>query len=78
MHEITAEQRERFLEFRAVYEFEKAKLVDQGAAGHVLASRPWEAAMKAVPLEPAELKIYKIMVAMHSVNGGELFGNEDA
>ena len=49
----------------------------QGAAGHVVASGPWDAATEAVPLERWELQFYKQLVAMHSVNGGELFGNHE-
>lgn len=75
MHEITDEQREKFRRFRAVYEAELERLRGEGASGLEVASGSWRAAMAAVPLEPWEEKIYKIMVAMHSVNGGELFGN---
>jgi len=77
MREISPERRAKFLRFREVYEFHRAKLIEQGAAGHVVASRPWDAALAEVPLTPEELKRYKMLVALHSVNGGELFGNEE-
>jgi hypothetical protein len=69
--------RERFIRFREVYEFTRERLVAEGAAGHVIASRPWDAALAAEPLESWELKLYKQLVAMHAVNGGELFGNPE-
>lgn len=77
MNEITSEQRERFLGFRAAYLAEWERLVAEGASGSVVASGTWDAAMRAVPLEPEELKLYKIHVAMNAANGGELFGNPD-
>jgi len=43
----------------------------------VIAKRVWEEAAAAVPLEPDELLLYKKLVAMHSVNGGELFPETD-
>jgi hypothetical protein len=51
--------------------------VDDGAAGHVVASRPWDEAIAEVPVASGELKLYKLLVALHAVNGGELFRNED-
>ena len=75
MQPITPELRARFLRFREAYEHARAKLTEEGAAGHVVASRPWEVALAEVPLTPEELKRYKMLVALHSVNGGELFGN---
>ena len=75
MQKITPELRDRFLRFREVYESTRDRLIAEGASGHIVASRPWDAAVKAVPLEPWELKLYKQLVAMNAVNGGELFGN---
>ena len=77
MRQISLELRTKFLKFREVYEFARSRLVDEGAAGHVVASRPWDQALAEVPLTAEELKLYKLLVALHSVNGGELFGNED-
>ena len=77
MLELTPELRERFLRFRDAYEHTKAKLEADDASGYVIAGGTWEAALKEVPLTPDELKLYRKLVAMHSVNGGELFGIDD-
>jgi hypothetical protein len=74
--DLTPELRDKFLRFREVYEFTQAKLEESGASGAVISQKVWEAAQEAVPLMPDELRQYKLLVAMHSVNGGELFGND--
>jgi hypothetical protein len=77
MDTLTIGLREKFLRFRQAYETARERIEAAGAAGHIIASLPWEEALKEVPLHPAELRLYKQLVAMHSVNGGELFGNDD-
>ncbi|MEO7673518.1 MAG: hypothetical protein ABIU09_05510 [Pyrinomonadaceae bacterium] len=77
MNVITPELRNKFLRFHEVYEIAKAMLRDEGASGSVIASRVWEVAKKDVTLTADELRIYKLHVALQSVNGGELFGDED-
>jgi hypothetical protein len=76
--DLTPELRDKFLKFHDVYESTRAKLEESGASGAVIAQAVWDAAQQAVPLTPAELRRYKLLVAMHSVNGGELFGNDPA
>ena len=39
----------------------------------MIASQTYAAANREVPLTPAELRLYKMHVAVHNVNGGELF-----
>ena len=63
----------KFLRFREVYEYTKEKLQSEGASGSVIAGKVWEAAQMEVPLTADELRIYKMHVALQSVNGGELF-----
>jgi hypothetical protein len=43
----------------------------------VVANEVWRAAEREVPLTPDELRLYKKLVALRSVNGGDLFGNEN-
>lgn len=74
MDELTPALRQKFLWFREEYEFEHARLVAADVKGTLLAKGPWAVAQEKVPLEPDEMKLYKRLVAMHSVNGGELFG----
>jgi hypothetical protein len=71
--ELTPELRAKFLRFHEEYEFEHARLVATEVKGFRLAQGPWTAAQREVPLQPDELKLYKKLVALHSVNGGELF-----
>lgn len=73
MDELTPELRERFLQFRSVYQFHYGRLEASGAQGAVIAQDSWTLSLAEVRLEPDELKLYKKLVAMHSVNGGELF-----
>ena len=79
MDEITPELRGKFLHFHEVYEFTREKLQEEGASGFVVAAKVWEAAQREIPLTADELKIYKMHVALQSVNGGELFaiGNSE-
>ena len=73
MVKITPELRMKFLKFHEIYGFTKEKLQSEGASGSVVAEKVWEAAQKEVPLTANELRIYKMHVALQSVNGGELF-----
>ena len=73
MDSITPELRGKFLRFREVYEFTLEKLQLEGASGSVVAVKVWEAALREVPLTAEELRLYKMHVALQSVNGGELF-----
>lgn len=73
---LTPELRKRFLAFREVYLAAEARMSGDDVQGAVIARRTWEEALAAVPLDREELILYKKLVAMHSVNGGELFGNE--
>lgn len=73
MDELTPALRAKFLKFREVYEFEHARLVAAEVKGWRLAQGPWKAARSVVPLTLEEDRLYKKLVAMHSVNGGELF-----
>lgn len=70
---MTPGLRERFLRFREVYEARRLELLDGQASGRLVATEPYRAAQDAVPLSMEELHLYKKLVAMHSVNGGELF-----
>ena len=77
MERITPELREKFIRFHEVYEITRARLKEEGAGGSVIAERVWTAALEAVPLTPDELHIYKLHIALQSVNGGRLFAIED-
>jgi hypothetical protein len=76
MATLTPELREKFFEFLAVYEFTKFKLESEGHSGGYIANEVWRAAQAAVPLAPDELKLYKKLVALHSVNGGDIFADD--
>jgi hypothetical protein len=71
--DLTPELREKFLRFHQAYEFARVKLEASGASGHTIARTVWEEALREEFLSLDELKLYKKLVAMHSVNGGELF-----
>lgn len=73
MDELTPALRERFLRFHVVYEYHREQLEASGASGQVIAREVWELALHDEFLSLDELKLYKKLVAMHSVNGGELF-----
>ena len=77
MDRITPKLQKKFIRFHEVYELTQARLKDEGASGAVIAERVWKAALEAVPLTPDELRIYKIHIALQSVNGGRLFAIED-
>ena len=51
-------------------------MVAEGTQGLVIAKRVWSIALNEVPLTAEELYLYKRMVAIHSVNGGELFSDD--
>ena len=73
---LSPELRRKFLRFREVYEFTFARLQDEGASGSLIANQTYAAALREVPLTATELRLYKMHVALHSVNGGELFSIE--
>jgi hypothetical protein len=75
-HKVSPELRARFLAFREVYLATEQRLIEEEAQAAVIARAVWREAQTAVPLTPEELKIYKFLTAMHSVNGGEIFDNE--
>ncbi|MEP6945879.1 MAG: hypothetical protein ABJA02_08185 [Acidobacteriota bacterium] len=75
-HVVSPELRTRFLRFREVYVATEERLTEEDAQAAVIARTVWIEAMAAVPLTRDELKVYKFLTAMHSVNGGELFGND--
>jgi len=77
MNNIEPTLREKFLQFREVYEASRIRLEDSGASGSVVAQEVWIEAMTAVPLTNDKLRLYKMHVAMQSVNGGELFAVPD-
>ena len=68
--------RDKFLKFHDVYEQNRERLDDEGVSGAVLSSQVWELSLRVVPLSSDELLLYKKLVAMHSVNGGELFASD--
>jgi hypothetical protein len=74
MDKLDVGLREKFKKFHDAYEWAHARLTATGASEAVIAYEVWEEAQRSVHLSPAELRLYKQLVAMHSVNGGELFG----
>ena len=77
-HSVSPELRAKLLAFREVYLETELRLTQEEAQAAVIARAVWSEAQSAVPLTPAELKLYKFLIAMHSVNGGELFGNDQS
>lgn len=77
MQILTSDLRVKFLAFREAYEHELARLLEREVKGTALAKLPYQQAQLEVPLTPSELHLYKKLVALHSVNGGELFGIGD-
>ena len=77
MEKITPQLRERFLRFCGAYEAERERLEAEGVSGKVVAARVWQAALREVPLDARELHLYKLATALHSVNGGELFADDN-
>ena len=73
MNVLTNSLREKFLRFHDVYEQNRERLLAEGVSGAVLSSAVWEDSLREVPLAAKELLLYKKLIAMHSVNGGELF-----
>ena len=51
-------------------------MIDDGVQGALIAKRVWEIAQAELSLTPDELHLYKSMVAIHSVNGGLLFSDD--
>jgi hypothetical protein len=72
---MTPYRRERFLKFHAIYTEAKTRLEESDATGntHELA---WREAQKKEPLLESEIPFYKKLIALHSVNGGQLFSAE--
>ena len=77
MDNLTNPLKEKFLLFHDIYEQTREHLLSKGVSGAVLASEVWEISLRELPLAPEELRLYKQLIAMHSVNGGELFGDQD-
>ena len=75
-HRVSPELRVKYLAFREVNIAAEQRLTEEDAQAAVIARTVWLEAQSAVPLTPNELKIYKFLTAMHSVNGGEIFDNE--
>lgn len=75
-HVVSPELRAKFLAFREVYLATEQRLTEEEAQAAVIARTVWIEAQAAVPLTPDELKVYKFLTAMHSVNGGEIFSND--
>jgi hypothetical protein len=73
MNPLTNSLRDKFLKFHDIYEQNRERLDEEGVSGAVLSSLVWELSQREVPLASDELHLYKKLVAMHSVNGGELF-----
>ena len=76
MDHLTAGLREKFQQFHEVYEYNRERLTAEGIGGALLAGSVWVESLREIPLGPAELRLYKQLVALHSVNGGELFADE--
>jgi hypothetical protein len=72
---MTPYRRERFEKFHAFYTEAKTRLEESDAAGniHELA---WREAQIKAPLLEREMPLYKKHVAIHSVNGGQLFSHD--
>lgn len=62
-----------FEQFREICVSVGEKLELEGASAALIAQETYRVALLAVPLTAAELKLYKMLVAIHSVNGGVLF-----
>ena len=77
MAKLPPDLRKKFFEFHDAYEFARECLLADGASGSFLAEETWRLALDEVPLTPKELQTYKLMIAMRSVNGGELFADDD-
>jgi hypothetical protein len=84
MQPLTPELREKLLLFHEAYEAAHEWLV--GAGGEVVdieawevdvAEQAWEQALRASPLTPEELRIYKMHLAICIANGGELLPSGD-
>jgi hypothetical protein len=73
---LTADLREKFLAFREAYLAAEERMIEDEVQQVLIARMTWEEALAAVPLAPDELMLYKKLVAMHSVNGGELFAED--
>lgn len=74
MQEVTSALRLLFIAFRESYLAAEQRMIEENVQAAVIAVKVWEEALSAVPLTPSELILYKKLVAMQSVNGGELFG----
>ena len=74
--DLTIPLREKFQRFHDVYERTHERLISEGVTGALLATKVWDDSLKEMPLTPAELRLYKQLIAMHSVNGGDLFGDD--
>ena len=70
---LTPALRKRFLRFNEAYHYHRDRLTASGASGSVIARDCWTLALRDEFLSLDELKRYKMLVALHSVNGGELF-----
>ena len=75
MDELTAELKEKFRRFHELYEINHQRLIDEGVTGAVLSGDVWQRTLLEMPLTSNELLLYKQLVAMHSVNGGDLFSD---
>lgn len=71
--EISLELQNRFRRFREIYLEEQQRQRTNGSSGWLLANEPYKVALREVPLAPDELRLYKKLFALQSVNGGTLF-----
>src|SRR4051794_11180140 len=75
MPKMTPYRRECFEKFHAIYTEAKTRLEEEAAAGN-LHDLAWREAQTKAPLLDSEIPLYKKLVAIHSVNGGQLFAPE--
>lgn len=73
---LTNDLREKFLAFREAYLAAEQRMIEDEVQQVLIARMTWEEALAEVSLAPDELKLYKKLVAMHSVNGGEIFAED--
>ena len=87
MKALTPKLRDKLMRFHQAYEAALARLIGAGPSNEVTddeawdeaaAAQAWEEARLASPLTREELRVYKLHVAIHLLNGGAVFPAVDA
>jgi hypothetical protein len=72
VYDLSDEQRQRFREFCTLYEINYEIEWSRETVTGVASFNAYQKTLAEIPLNPEELKLFKILFAQRAVNGGEI------